>query len=208
MSGSTIGTARYLNATNELPVRPQRVIVAGASGSGKTHLAARIGAALRIPHIELDALHHGPGWTKRPEFETDVRRFAQSPQWVTEWQYSAVCPLLAEHADLLVWLDLSLTRVMWQVTRRTIERSLRRRVLWNGNVEPPLWTFLYDRDHIIRWAWRTHGQSRSRVIAVAEERPNLTVIRLGNRVEIERWVAGALARRGSLPPSERVPSQY
>ena len=183
---------QYLNATDVLPVRPQRVIVTGTSGSGKRHLAARIGAALQIPHIEIDALHHGPGWTKRPTFETDVWRFAQSPQWVTEWQYSAVRPLLAERADLLVWLDLCLTRVMWQVIRRTIGRSWRREILWNGNLEPPLWTILRDRDHIVRWAWRTHGQTRNRVVDLAEERPHLTIVRLGNRAEIERWVAGAL----------------
>jgi len=184
---------RYLNATDELSTRPQRVIVAGTSGSGKTHLAARIGATLQIPHVEIDALHHGPGWAKRPEFEGDVRRLARSPQWVTEWQYPAARPMLAERADLLVWLDLSLTRVMWQVTRRTIGRALNREVLWNGNVEPPLWTILRDRDHIIRWTWRTHGQTRSRVVALAAERPHLTIVRLGNRAEIERWIAQALA---------------
>ena len=188
------GTVRYLNATDALPARPQRVIVAGTSGSGKTHLAARIGAELQIPHIEIDALHHGPGWTKRPTFEADVERFAQSPKWVTEWQYPTVRPLLAERADLVVWLDLSLTHVMWQVTRRTIGRALRREVLWNGNVEPPLWTILRDRDHIVRWAWRTHGQTRERVAALAAQRPHLNVIHLGDRAEIERWVAGALAR--------------
>lgn len=186
--------ASYLHATDALPAHPKRVIVAGASGSGKTHLAARIGAALRIPHIEIDALYHGPGWTKRPTFEADVQRFAHAPQWVTEWQYETVRPLLAEHADLLVWLDLSLSRVMWQITRRTIERALHRRVLWNGNVEPPLWTILHDRDHIVRWAWRTHAQSRNRVIALAEERTHLTVVRLRTRAEIEQWAAGMLGR--------------
>jgi adenylate kinase family enzyme len=189
-----VGAVRFLNATDVLPARPQRVIVAGTSGSGKTHLAARIGAGLAIPHVEIDALHHGPAWTKRPTFEADVRGFAQSPQWVTEWQYSTARPILAECADLLVWLDLSLTRVMWQVTRRTIGRALRREVLWNGNLEPPLWTILHDRDHIVRWAWRTHSETRERVAALAAQRPHLTVVHLANRAEIERWVAATLAR--------------
>jgi adenylate kinase family enzyme len=188
---------RYLNTTDQLSTRPQRVIVAGTSGSGKTHLAARIGAALEIPHVEIDTLHHGPGWAKRPEFEADVRRLAQSPRWVTEWQYEVARPMLAERADLLVWLDLRLTRVMWQVTRRTIGRALHREVLWNGNVEPPLWTILRDRDHIIRWAWRTHARTRSRVVALAAERPHLTIVRLDNRAEIERWIAEALVGRFS-----------
>ena len=79
---------RYLTAKDALPARPQRVIVAGTSGAGKTHLAARSGAALQIPHVEMDALHHGPGWVKRPTFEAEVAQFAQLPQWVTEWQPS------------------------------------------------------------------------------------------------------------------------
>ena len=184
---------RYLTASDELPARPQRVIVAGTSGSGKTHLAARIAAALQIPQIEIDALHHGPGWTRRSTFEDDVAEFARSPQWVTEWQYAAVRPLLARRADLLVWLDLSRTRVMLQVTRRTLRRFLRQETLWNGNVEPPLWTVFLDRDHIIRWAWRTHGEMRSHVMALAAERPELTIVRLRDRAEVERWVARALA---------------
>lgn len=192
--GNRTPTMRYLTASDALRAHPQRVIVAGASGSGKTHLAARIGAALQIPHIEIDALHHGPGWSKRPTFEADVERFAQSPQWVTEWQYSSARPLLARRADLLVWLDLSRTKVMWQVTRRTLRRFFRREALWNGNVEPPLWTIFGDRDHIIRWAWRTHDETRSRVAALAAERPDLTVVRLNDRADVERWVAGALAK--------------
>jgi hypothetical protein len=57
---------------------------------------------------------------------------------VTEWQYSLVRGILAERADLLIWLDLTRGVVMWQVVRRTLRRRLRREVLWNGNIEPPL----------------------------------------------------------------------
>lgn len=192
-SGSSIPTMRYLAADETFRDRPRRVIVAGTSGSGKTHLAARIGVALQIPHIEMDALHHGFGWNKRPTFEADVEQFARSPQWVTEWQYSSVRSLLAKQADLLVWLDLNRTRVMWQVTRRTLLRVARRETLWNGNVEPPLWTIFRDRNHIIRWAWRTHDETRNRVIALVAERPDLTVVRLRNRADVELWVAGPLA---------------
>src|SRR3712207_7517851 len=45
---------------DQLPHRPARVVVAGTSGSGKTTLAARIGRELGIPHVEIDALFHGP----------------------------------------------------------------------------------------------------------------------------------------------------
>jgi hypothetical protein len=46
---------------------------------------------------------------------------------------------------------------------------LSRQVLWNGNLEPPLWTILTDREHIVRWAWTTHGKPATRVAALLEE---------------------------------------
>lgn len=178
-----------LDATSLPPQRPCRVLVAGASGSGKTTLAARIGAALGIDHVEIDALHHGPNWVPRTSFGDDVARFTAGPHWVTEWQYSSVRGLLAQRADTMVWLDLPRSTVMWQVSRRTLRRRARREVLWNGNLEPPLRTVLTDPDHIIRWAWRTHGLYPDRISEVLRRRPDLPVVRLASSAEVRDWAA-------------------
>ena len=130
---------------------------------GKTTLARAIERHLGIPHTELDALHHGPGWSVAPDFEERVRALCSQAEWVCEWQYGAVRPLLAAHAEAVVWLDLPRRTVMRQVIIRTVDRRLHRRVLWNGNREPPLWTILRHRDHIIRWDWRTILQPASTV---------------------------------------------
>jgi adenylate kinase family enzyme len=183
-----------------LPHRPSRVLVAGTSGSGKTTLAGRIGCVLGIPHVEIDSLFHGPGWVPRVEFVEDVRRFAATPAWVTEWQYGAVRPLLAGRADLLAWLDLGRARVVQQVTWRTVRRRLLRQRLWNGNVEPPLRTVFTDPEHIVRWAWTTHASSTDRVLGVLAERPDLVVVRLTGRRAVERWVTGPLADAARPPP--------
>jgi adenylate kinase family enzyme len=181
-----------LGPDDPLPHRPQRVLVAGSSGSGKTTLAGVVAAALQLPQVELDALQHGPGWTPRPSFVDDVRHFAATPQWVTEWQYSAVRDLLASRADLLVWLDLRRPVVMRQVTARTVRRWWRQEPLWNGNVEPPLWTVLTDREHLLRWTWSTHAHTAPRVAALLTRAPDLPVVRLADRQAVGRWVAGPL----------------
>lgn len=179
-----------LGVDDALSLRPHRVLVAGTSGSGKTTVAGRVAAALGVPHIEIDALFHGPDWTPRPSFEADVHRFAAGPEWVTEWQYGSVRDHLADRADLLVWLDLPRSLVMRQVLRRTVLRRLRREVLWNGNVEPPFRTILTDREHIVRWAWTTHHVNAERVTELARRRPELPVVRLRSRAEVARWIAG------------------
>ncbi|MFF3945705.1 adenylate kinase [Streptomyces sp. NPDC001902] len=181
-----------LGPADPLPHRPRRVLVAGTSGAGKTTLAARVAAALQVPHVEIDALFHGPGWTRRPSFEADVHRFSAGPGWVTEWQYGSVRAHLAARADVLLWLDLPRRRVMRQVIRRTLVRRLRRQRLWNGNVEPPLWTILTDPEHIVRWAWTTHGKTAARVSQLLYERPELTVVRIRSHIEAARWADGPL----------------
>ncbi|MFI2215277.1 AAA family ATPase [Rhodococcus sp. NPDC019627] len=179
-----------IDPRQSLARRPRRVLVAGTSGAGKTTLAARIATLLGIEHVEIDALYHGSNWIPRDQFLTDVEEFSSQPQWVTEWQYGTVRDLLADRADLLVWLDLPRVTVMRQVITRTIRRRLRREVLWNGNIEPPLHRFLLDRDHIVRWAWTTHHKSELRISALAQRRPDLTIVRIRGRVDVEHWLAG------------------
>lgn len=181
-----------LGPTDPLPHRPRRVLVAGTSGSGKTTLAALIAETLTVPHIEIDALFHGPEWTPRPSFQEEVEQFSSGPAWVSEWQYDAVRGLLVDRADLLVWLDLPRATVMRQVVRRTLGRRLRRELLWNGNVEPPLRTFFTDREHIVRWAWSTHPQGPLRVAALLQEDPGQMVVRLRSHEEARAWLRGPL----------------
>jgi adenylate kinase family enzyme len=181
-----------LGAADPLPYAPRRVLVAGTSGAGKTTLAARIAVLLDAPHIEIDGLFHGPGWVKRPSFEEDVHRFTAEPAWVTEWQYGSVRDHLAERADLMLWIDPPTTTVMRQVVHRTVVRRLHRRHLWNGNTEPPLWTILTDREHIVRWAWQTRNKTAVRLAEVRERRPELPIVRLRSHAAAAAWLRGPL----------------
>ena len=177
-----------LTATDPLPLRPRRILVTGCSGSGKTTLAAVLATRLGLPHHELDALFHGPGWVPRPTFVADVTALAASESWVVEWQYTHVRPLLLARADLLVWLDLSRARVFSQLLRRTVVRRLRRVELWNGNYEPPLHTIFTDPEHVVRWAWSSYARVGPRVQDVLARPDHPVVVRLRNRREIRRWL--------------------
>jgi adenylate kinase family enzyme len=180
---------QLLGPADPLPHRTRRVLVAGGSGSGKTTVAAALADRLGVPHHELDALRHGPGWVTRPEFAADVAAFAATECWVTEWQGAAVRPLLLARADLVVWLDLPRWLVFGQLLRRTVHRWIHRTELWNGNVEPPLWTVLTDREHVLREAWASYRRNRGHMRDLPGGRTAPPVVRLRSRREIRRWLA-------------------
>lgn len=176
-----------------LPHPPRRVLVTGCSGSGKSTMCRALHARLGLPYTELDSLFHGPGWVPRATFVEDVGALVGGPSWVVEWQYRQVRALLVSRADLMVWLDLPRWRVFSQLLRRTLVRRMRRLELWNGNVEPPLWTIFSDPEHIVRWAWRTYPTARQRVHEVLADPRGPVVVRLRSRREVRAWLAGPVA---------------
>lgn len=81
---------------------------------------------------------------------------------------------------------------MRPVVTRTVSRRLRRQELWNGNIEPPLWTVFTDPEHIVRWAWTTHAKTAQRVAALAGQRPGLVIVRLRSWREVQHWLGDAV----------------
>lgn len=182
----------------------RRILVGGISAAGKTTLARELARRLDLPYIELDGLFHGPGWRPRPEFDADVARFAASEEWITDSHgYSSVRDLLWSRADTVIWLDYPRRIVMTRVVRRTVLRRWRRERLFNGNVEPPLWTIFTDREHIIRWAWSAHRprQVDMRRRRDAPEYRHLTFVHLRHPRETARWLAGVGASQHRDQPN-------
>lgn len=165
-----------------------RVLIAGISGAGKTTLACALSRRFGLPHHEVDALHHGPGWAKRPTFEADVRTFSSGRRWVTEDAYhAALGDLLWIRADTLVWLDLPRRTVMWRVIRRSARRAAHKEELWNGNKET--WSDWVRPDHPIRWAWSQFECRRQVVGERIGHHPHLRVIHLHTGHQARHWLA-------------------
>ncbi|WP_341957816.1 AAA family ATPase [Microbacterium sp. LWH13-1.2] len=184
-----------LSAADPLPFRPERVLIAGVTGSGKTTLARRVAEMWDLRHVEIDGLFHGENWTPRPSFIDDVRAFASEHRWVTEWQYTSkgTDAILAPRAQVVIWLDYPYRLVRRRLLRRTLARRTFRTPLWNGNVEPALW----DREgwtgenDILRWQKNTRHKWEERMPSIEAAHPHLRIVRLGHPRELERWLAGA-----------------
>jgi adenylate kinase family enzyme len=171
------------------------VSVVGNAGSGKTLLARRLAEILGVPHIELDAIHHLPGWEPiDPDvFVTEVDTLTSAGGWVIDGNYRTVVvdgPVW-RRADTVVWIDPPRRVVMYQVIARTLRRVVWREELWNGNREPLTNLYAWDPyKSIIRWSWTQHSKYQRRFFSAMSSPAysHLRFVRLRSRADMDHWL--------------------
>lgn len=167
----------------------QRVVVVGTSGSGKTTLAATIANACQRPHIEIDALQHGPDWQQatREELLVVVQAATDGACWVADGNYSRVRHVVWQRADMLIWLDYPLWVNLWRITGRTLRRLVFRQILWNGNRESA--AIFFSRENMIFYMMKTYTKRRRRIPLQLPDYPHLSVVHLRSPRETDEWLA-------------------
>lgn len=165
----------------------------GTSGSGKTTVARELAGRLGVPHVELDALHHGPDWYQPSagEFRATVESaLAPLAGWVVDGNYMRkLGTYVLERADTVVWLDLPLSTCLGRLWRRTSTRIRDGVELWNGNRES--WRgALLGWDALFPWTVRAHLRRKRewprRLAALEAE-----LVRLRSPAEIAAWLEAA-----------------
>lgn len=172
-------------------------VLSSASGSGKTTFGRRLAAALGVPYVELDAIHHQPGWQEldADELRRRVEPLVAQDAWVVDGAYRGkLGDLVLERADTVVWIDLP--RRVWlpRLVRRTLWRAVTRQELWNGNRET-LRGALFSRDSLILFALRNEPLRRQRY---PRELARYRVARLRSPRQVDAFL-GSAARQGSEP---------
>ena len=168
----------------------RRVAVIGLSCTGKTTLARALAARLRVPHVELDALHHDADWNEASAELLRARVRAAldaSPGWVVDGNYyGKLGGLVLQRADTAVLLDLPLRVTFRRAVVRTTSRLVRRTELWNGNRERL--RNVFSRYSIPLWVLRNHRSFRPTWEERLAAHPQLTVVRLDSASSAAAWL--------------------
>jgi adenylate kinase family enzyme len=179
----------------------------GGSASGKTTVAGRLAETLAVPHVELDALNHDPGWQEAPVevFRDRVLAACSGDGWVVDGNYrSKLGSLVLERADTVVFLDLAFWLVLRRGVRRTLVRTVTREELWNGNREQV--RHMFSRYWIPWWIVQTHRHYAREIPQRIAAHPHLAVVHLRSPEEIEQWLQSIQATEttsGSSNGSDR-----
>jgi adenylate kinase family enzyme len=164
-----------------------KIAVVGTTCSGKTTIARRLAEQHGVPHVGLDALHWGPGWSEpaAEDFRARVEEALAVDGWVADGGYHGkLGELVLERAELIVWLDPPLWTILGRLSARTVRRIRGREELWGGNRETWRGAFL-SRDSLFLWALETHRPRRQRY----EQRlARFNVVRLRSAADAEAWL--------------------
>jgi len=172
----------------------RRIIVCGATGTGKTTVAKSIARLLGLPHIELDAIFWTPGWVSKPpqQFRANVSAVLDNNPggWVIDGNYSRVRDLILPLADTVVWLRPPFRVAFWRLFKRTVRRAWSGEILWGNNRESWRLSFL-SRDSLLLYAittWRRHHKKTRQAFDTILHHAN--IIELRSILEIEKFLAG------------------
>jgi adenylate kinase family enzyme len=188
---------------------PDRILVYGVTGSGKTVLAERISRTTGIPWHAVDELTWDPGWIEVPEDE-QRRRIAAicaGERWVLDTAYGKWLDVPLARVELIVALDFPRWRSLSRLIRRSVAHAIDGKPICNGNRES--FRNLLSRRSIVRWHFKSFSRKRARIRGWETDPGAPTVVRLTSPQQVERWLSRQAQRqrdrrcRGDMAPPSR-----
>ena len=176
------------------PFPYKKLIVVGTTSSGKSTLAEHLAIKLKLEYVELDALYWQPNWVGTPnnEFATKVDEATRGERWVVAGNYSRTRPITWPRAEVVIWLDYSLSVIFGRLCKRTLRRTLTREVLWGTNVER-LWPHfkLWSDESLFKWLFKTYWRRKREYpqLFAMPEYSHLQVIHFKKPKQTQEWFA-------------------
>ena len=170
-----------------------RINVVGTSGSGKSTFCQRLSKILSIPHIEMDAVFWGPNWhwPSDEEFFAKLKKELNQDAWILDGNYTRTIPLKWERVQLVIWLDYSFRRTLFQAIKRALVRSLSKQELWAGTGNRESLKRMFSKDSIILWTIKTHKKVRVKYerLMTDEAYSHIEFVRLRSPEEAEDFLS-------------------
>ena len=179
----------------------RKILVYGATGSGKSMMAGALGQVIGIPATSVDDICWSPGWVQMPADE-QVAHFdalTSTDTWLLDSAYGPWRDLVYERADLVIALDYARLISLGRLLRRTGARIVDRQEICNGNRES--WRTVFARDSLVVWHFTSFRRKRDEMRAWESAASGPPVIRLRRPAHAHAFLTEEAARRQTGDPS-------
>jgi adenylate kinase family enzyme len=169
--------------------------VYGVTGSGKTTLAAALGAATGIAWHSVDELTWELGWVQVPvdEQRRRIEAICAGPEWILDTAYGAWRDVPLARAQVVVALDYPRWLSLQRLVRRTLARMVDGRAICNGNHESLRLAF--SRESIVAWHFASFARKRARIREWCARPGSPPVLRLVSPAQARATVLAVSAAR-------------
>lgn len=169
------------------PSGPQRWLVLGAAGAGKSTLALELSRILGLPIIHLDRHFWRPGWVQPSDEEWDgeVQALSGGEAWIMDGNYSRTLGPRLDRAQAAVLLDPPTFRCLWGVIKRGTWRRGRVRPDMAEGCEEQFPDLEFLR-YVATYKWR----SRPKVLRRVKEARHVKLHHLRSRGEARAFLQG------------------
>ena len=168
---------------------PKKIVVTGTSGCGKTFLGQKLSHLTGHKCVDLDDLYWLPNWTKRTDedFFSLIQKETAANHWIVCGNSSRVQQHIWPQADMIVWLDLSLSKCLWQALKRTLQHCINQNPCCNKNYET--WSRLLGKNSILLWIWNTYPRRKRAYTAFFDSNSGAhSLVKLKSTTEIQNFI--------------------
>jgi adenylate kinase family enzyme len=168
------------------PAIYRRIVIVGASGAGKSSLAAEIADILKIPCFELDQHANSNQPAGLQEY---VRTIAGLEAWIVPADYTSIRNSLWPHAEAVIWLDYPLAFSMTRLARREFSPGLVQKAL-SKRTYTNFWSKTLTMLQTFRRSYFIHRRNRRNLKSLLQksEYSHLVLIRFKNPSQTSSWV--------------------
>ncbi len=167
---------------------PERIVIVGVTGAGKSSLAQRVADLTGVPYHPMDDIFWSPGWVKAPKPVRMARYtdIAAGERWVVDGLASSSRLALLPRAQLVLALDYPRWLSLARLVRRTARRIRTGEPICNGNRETL--RAAVSRESIIGWHFRSFTEVRREVATLEADPAGPTVVRLRSQRATDAWL--------------------
>jgi adenylate kinase family enzyme len=164
----------------------KKILVIGCSGVGKSTFAVQIAEKTDLPFTLTDPFYWKPNW-QLASIETVIELVdaaTQQETWVLDGNFDDWRGIVWQRADMVIWLDYPLWRILFQVCTRNFGLWATQKPTWSDN--RMTWNGAWTG---VRHAWRSHKLKLAKYPGYLAEFPGVQQLRFKHPREASKWLS-------------------